>query len=206
MVQKRSPRSTMLMVGLLAAVVVLVYTLTSNRPPRAGDAGSSRRERRAAQAAEASEAAPLRPAAPPDADFDRYAQVARLDLFSVRRQAPSPARRETLPLPPEPPRPRPEPEPRPERERGPDTSGWSYVGYITVDDKVYGIVQNESTGASEFLLVGGEFLGATVMSATREELRLRAGSRTVTLSRTNDYGLTPLHRGPARPAQERPRG
>ena len=43
-----------------------------------------------------------------------------------------------------------------------DLSGWSYMGYIELDDQKLGLLQNDTTHSCEYLAVGDSFMGAKV--------------------------------------------
>jgi hypothetical protein len=92
-----------------------------------------------------------------------------------------------LPQPPFPPT-----RPSPPVPHGPDFTGWSYVGYVTLDDLQLGVLQNDATVSCNFLAVGDHFLGAQVESLDRESIRFRSGSSSTTLSRPRDFSISPL--------------
>jgi len=202
--ERRRPRYGPLLVALIVAVAVLIYVARTTTPKRPHTAKS-----KAASAAkkESANERPLRAAAPPGARFDRYALVAARDLFSPPRppKPPQPSR-PMLSVPPAPPSGPPAP-PRSPEPRGPDLSGWSYVGYIKVDDKARGMLQNDSGMGYESLSIGESFMGATVTQITADAIVFRSGTRTFTLNRVEDYSLVPLSKAATpTPTPQPPRG
>jgi len=197
-----SPRYIVLALLLVASVAFLLVSLrgTGGRPDAEGD----RQEAKAADASRPQAQRPLDPAVPDDVDFGRYAELAQADVFSESRAAP--------PKPPKPAKPAPLPPlPGSEQAKPPEPkanfSGWSYMGYIELDDRKLGLLQNDTTHTCEYLAVGDSFMGAKVEKLDREDIRLRVGSSRTTLSRPRDFSVTPLAKAAAsapRPRQQQP--
>ena len=196
-----NPRHIVLAFLLAASIAFLLISLraTGARPAAEGD----RQETKAADASQPQVARPLEPAVPEDVDFGRYAKLAQDDIFSERRAEPPP--------PPKKPKPAPLPPlPGSEQAKPPepkvDFSGWSYMGYIELDDRKLGLLQNDTTHTCEYLAVGDSFLGAKVEKLDREDIRLRVGAARTTLSRPRDFSVTPLAKAAApapKPRQQR---
>ncbi len=187
-----SRRQIALGVLLVGAVGFLVYSL---RPPQAPK-GKSKAKGAGALLETAKEA--RRPAAPADADWKRYAALTGSNIFSEQRMLPPPPKPIKLP-----PLPFPTPARPPEPPR-PDVSGWSYVGYVTLDGKTIGILQNDTTHTCKYLAVGSDFMGATVEQVDREAMRLKSNGSVTTLSRPRDFPITPLSKGPGAPTPAPP--
>ncbi len=132
-----------------------------------------------------------RPAAPPDVGFGRYEALAARSVFEPRK-APSPPKEERR----KPPKVVQPPPPIPKQvEKTIDLTGWSYAGYVMLDEHKFGIVQHESSTSVEFLRVGDDLLGAEVTEVTDEVIRFKSGIRRTMLSRTRDFPVTPLDSG-----------
>jgi hypothetical protein len=196
-----SSRNLLLALLLAASVAFLLHALRgpkAARPPvqeRVAESESGRRTPRSTAEGEVASAAPA------DADFGRYAALARIDLFSKQR---TPPKKQTTPLPPPPPLPKNGNEKPPARKI--DFAGWTYVGYIALDGKELGILQNDTTHTCEYLAVGDKFLGATVEALDRESMKLKSGRSRTTLSRPRDFSVVPLDTAAAaRPPRPQPR-
>ncbi len=186
-------RQAVLGVLLVGAIGFLIYSL---RPPQAPV--EKHKAKGAGVATETAKEA-LRPAAPADADWKRYAALTSSNIFSEQRMLP-PAPK-PVPLPTPPPFPSPPKPPEPPR---PDVSGWSYVGYVTLDGKTIGILQNDTTHTCKYLAVGSDFMGATVERVDREAMRLRSNGSVTTLSRPRDFPIIPLSGAAGVPAAPPP--
>ncbi|MBN1461855.1 MAG: hypothetical protein JXA57_20180 [Armatimonadetes bacterium] len=204
---KVSPRHLLLALVLVASVLFLLNALRRTQQPTRPAASSTGQDAAVEGQPQdrADTATELAFAAPADADFDRYAALARTNVFSERRTQPAPPK-QTTPVPPPPPLPNGGDEkPTPPKI---DVSEWNYVGYVTLDGKQLGIVQNETTRTCEYLAVGDEFMGAVVETVDRESMKLKAGSARTTMSRPRDFSMLPLEKSavtqPQRP-QPRPR-
>ncbi|MCJ7749963.1 MAG: hypothetical protein MUQ65_02540 [Armatimonadetes bacterium] len=187
-----NPRHIVLALLLAASITFLLVSLrgTGARPAAEGD----RQEAKAADASQPRAERPLEPAISDDADFGRYAKLAQADLFSERRAEPPP--------PPKPPKPASLPPlPGSAQAKPPepkvDFAGWSYMGYIELDDRKLGLLQNDTTHTCEYLAVGDSFMGAKVETLDREDIRLRVGSSRTTLNRPRDFPVTPLAKAAA---------
>ena len=188
-----SRRQMALGILLVGAVGFLVYSL---RPPQAPEV---KRKTKGAGALLETAKETLRPAAPADADWARYAALTGSNIFSEQRMLPPQPKPVKLPTPP--PFPTPARPPEPPR---PDVSGWSYVGYVTLDGKTIGILQNDTTHTCKYLAIGNEFMGATVEKVDREAMRLKSNGSVTTLSRPRDFPITPLSKGPGAPGAPAP--
>jgi hypothetical protein len=202
---RRASRTQIVLALLLAAsLIFLLASLRGNPPPRS----AARAARPAAGGPAAAQAGQqLSPAAPADVDFRRYASLAGSNIFSETRARPAPPPGERKPVPP-PVWPRGETTQQSAPPR-PDFSGWTYVGYASLDGEKLGALQNDATNAVHFLAVGDTFLGAEVESLDREAMRLRSGGSTTTLSRPRDFPITPLTQAPGaapQPGPEQRRG
>ncbi len=193
----------------MVALLVLGYTLNSSQhPASAPEKHKSRAKATARQEPNGEQAVEqLRQAAPADADFARYQMVADRNVF----EPPKPPQPKQTPMPPplpsRPPRPAgvvlpvhdqtgaimgaqvaPPPPPRP------TLTGWSYAGYLKVDDKSYGIMQNDSSNTVSKAEVGTDFQGFHVESVTGKEIVLSAGGSRMTLKTPEDFSVAPLGR------------
>jgi len=187
-----NPRHIVLALLLAASIAFLLISVrgTRSRLTVQGDW----QEAKAADASQPQVERPLEPAVPADVDFGRYAKLAQDDIFSERRAEPPPT--------PKPPKPAPLPPlPGSEQAKPPepkvDFSGWSYMGYIELDDRKLGLLQNDTTHTCEYLAVGDSFMGAKVERLDREDIRLRVGASRTTLSRPRDFSVTPLAKAAA---------
>ena len=182
-----SPRHIALALLLAGSIAFLLVSL---RGPAAAPAGEgARHETTVVEANQAQTKRQLEPAAPADVDFGRYAALAQSDVFSEHRAEP--------PAPAKPPKPAPLPPlPGGEEAKPPepkvDFAGWSYMGYIELDDQKLGLLQNDTSHSCEYLAVGDSFMGAKVEKVDREDIRLRSGASRTTLSRPRDFPVTPL--------------
>jgi len=180
--------------GLLffASVAFLLYSLRGAGPRvDAGDALAAGR----ATDAEVQQVAAAIPAAVPDnVDLSRYEDLARTNIFSSRRSAPSPPPKQTkAPVPPPPPFNRQDALPPSSTAiKQPDFAGWTYTGYIVRDGKKIALLQNDSSESGRDVAVGESFLGATVVEVTGREIRLKSGGRVTTLSIPELFPLVPL--------------
>ena len=199
--------------GLVVAAVLLVYTLNSGQQPAPTIEKHKPRMRTtvvAQQDAGQQAAAPLRWAAPSDADFGRYEPIAARDIFSPPKpkvEKPKPVRPAPPPLVPpigprlgirgpngelidtRPPAPRPAPPPT--------LTGWTYVGYLTINGTTRAILQSDSSDTVQSPEVGTDFQGFHVVSADGEEAVLTAGGGRTTLKRTKDFPILPLGKSAA---------
>jgi hypothetical protein len=180
---------------VLGALLVgsILFLLRSQGIRDAAPPGPGGEEQAQAEGAAPAAASELPPAAPWEVGFDRYAQLAKTNVFSQRRSQPPPSK--PKPVLPEPPLPKDNdstPPPKPKV----DLVGWSYVGYVEAGGELLGILQNETTLSCKYLAVGDRFEGATVEEISRESLRLRSGASPVTLSRPRDFPVTPLEKVP----------
>jgi hypothetical protein len=193
------PSARHLVMGFLlfASAIFLLYSLQGGGRP-AGEPGTAVRERGEAEAGAGEEAAPS-PAAPTDVGFDRYEELAARSPFAPRRAAPPPQKKE------QPQKMLPPPPPPPPAEKKINLTGWTYVGYITLDERKLGIVQHESSTSVEFLEAGTHWLGAEVTEVTGEVIRFKSGTSGTTLSRERDFAVTPLGKAAAKnPSRRRP--
>ena len=195
-----SRRAIVLAVLFCVSVIFLLFSLRRPRLPAARRAEAGRR---AAAASRQQPAAAAIAAAPADVDFSRYEGLAKRSIFVPRGAKAPPKNDKQGPvspsaLPPIGP-------PRPEPPRTLDLSGWSYLGYLVLDGNKVGIVQQASSGRSEYLPVGSSFLGARVQDANDKTIRFRFDSSETTLTRTRDFHLLPLDRGSAAAPAARPR-
>ena len=197
-----SRRHTVLAILLCASVVFLLYSLRSSGRRAAPKAGGERGSQQTQEAETSPDA--VASVAPGEVEFSRYELLAKSALFGGSKQEPppketpvKPAKRELPPFQP------------PPVERMPATTGWSYLGYVIVDGKEFGIVKNESSGECRYLAEGEDFLGSKVEEIGGEAMRLRTGSSQTSLSRNRDFSLVPLSGSGAReergPRQQRPR-
>ena len=211
----KQPSGTQLRLGLglLAAVAILVYSMNSgHQPPAAVDArkGEARPPAPTGAAREEGKAELLHQAAPSDADYGRYEMVADRNVFAPPQPPPPrPARRPSRsgPLPPPLGLPSGGPlivyDPFGNPVRPPDTgppppppvrtlTGWSYAGYLRVDETSYGILQSESSSTVREAAVGSDFQGFRVESVSGDEIVLSAGGSRTTLKRPKEYPMIPL--------------
>lgn len=209
--RKPEARHVILAILLCASAAFLIYSLVGG--------GSSAVERGRAsgqddQGSAAAAAPTLQAAAPDSVGRKRYQIVLDRDIFKTGASRPQPPQQTRKPLP-VPPLNKTQPAPAPPKPAIADFSGWSYVGYVVLDGTKIGLLQHESSNSCEYRAVGEEFLGAKVESIDGEDLRLRAGSSQVTLSRERDFALLPLDKppqpstpapGPSRPAAPVRRG
>ncbi len=181
----RKPSARHLALALLfaASVAFLLHSLRSAAPLPSSEGGDSQTAPISSEPTRR-----LQPAVSAEVDFGRYAALANTNVFSERRSEPPPKKPEK----PKPPPPLPGSEQSKAREPKPDVAGWSYVGYIKVDGKPLGILQNDTTHTSKCLAVGDSFQGATVEKIDREAMVLGSGSSRTTLSRPRDFPVTPL--------------
>jgi hypothetical protein len=152
----------------------------------------------------------LAAAAPSDADFERYQMIVQRNIFSPPAPPPPP---KPLPLPPLPvPKSTPptvtEP-PHPPAPSSPSFPGWEYAGYIEIDGKMLGIIQNPTDRTVEYLAVGDAFRGATVTKVSSDEIQFTvAGAPPGVLQRPETWRLTPLDKSAAatsaRPTRPQP--
>lgn len=206
---RHSGRHVLLAVLVCASAVFLLYSVQKARP-RLVAATGARPESASAEEGTAS-VRPMPRAAPKDAEFARYEALASHNIFSERRSAPArPPREEKKNLVEPPPFQEPK-EQKPQPRAAPNFAGWSYAGYVTVDDEELGlvkvgIVENESSESWERLSVGDSFLGATVVEITGEAVQLKSGASRYTLSSTEHFPLVPLEKGATSgPRRPRPR-
>lgn len=221
---KLTPSQLRLGGGLVVAILVLFYTMSSNQHPAATtEKHKSRTTTTAVRQRETAEqpAEPLRQAAPAEADFGRYQAMAERDVFSPPKPPkPKQAKQSLPPLPPKMRQPgvqlaiydrngevlgsRPVdtgPVVQPVRQ----LTGWSYVGYLKVDDKSYGIMQNDSGNTVSKAEVGADFQGFHVESVNGKEIVLSAGGNRTTLKRPDDFPVLPLGKSAAgQPGMPRP--
>lgn len=187
----RKPSGRQIVLGALLAgsIVFLLHGMRGGAPRDMGG-----EEQAQAEGAAPAAASQLPPAAPRDVGFDRYAQLAKTNIFSQHRSQPPPSRPQ--PVLPEPPLPQANDREEPPPEPKVDLVGWSYVGYVEAGGDLLGILQNETTLSCKYLAVGDTFQGATVEEISRESLGLRSGASRVTLSRPRDFPVTPLAKAP----------
>jgi hypothetical protein len=70
------------------------------------------------------------------------------------------------------------------------------VGYVEIDGKMMGILQNLTDRTVEYLAVGDAFRSAKVMSVTATEISLKAGAAPpAVITRTQTFDLVPLEKG-----------
>jgi hypothetical protein len=172
----------------------ILFLLRSQGIRDAAPRGTGGEEQAQAGGAALAAASQLPPAAPWEVGFDRYAQLAKTNVFSQRRSQPPPS--QPKPVPPPPPLPKPDDQTQPPPKPKVDLVGWSYVGYVEAGGELLGILQNETTLSCKYLAVGDSFEGATVEEISRESLGLRSGASRVTLSRPRDFSVTPLEKVP----------
>jgi hypothetical protein len=197
--QRLNRRHLVLALLLAASVAFLLYSFRGT-PPRRTEPGAAE----ASAATPGTEAKrPLQPAAPADADFSRYAALSQADIFSSNRSKPAPPAPKVKPVPPPPPFPGSETAKPAEKKL--DLSGWTYMGYVQLDDETLGVIRNDGTGACEYLAVGDSFMGAKVEQVDRDDMRLRSGTSQTTLSRPRDFPVTPLAPGGGSAPQRPPR-
>jgi hypothetical protein len=198
----RRPRTSQLVLALLmcGAAAFLVYSLTSTRPGPQRRHRIARRVGTAASGAAAAEAA-LAPAAPADADYGRYEEIVKRNVFAPPAPPPPPpAVKPRGPLPPLAP-PKPANPPPPPRPSAPSFPGWSYLGYIEINGKMLGILQSPSDRSVEYVGAGDSFKGAKVDQVTPSEIHLSAGGASTTLARPQDFSLIPLSKSAGRAAR-----
>ncbi|MGD0110447.1 MAG: hypothetical protein ABSD48_01120 [Armatimonadota bacterium] len=197
----RSPKSTQLALAvvLIVAVAFLLYTLSSGRHPTSKTRRTARRTRTAVveQAAR-----PLAAAAPSDADFGRYEAIVQRNIFSPPAPPPPP---KPKPLPSLPVQPIPPSQPvRPPAPSAPSFPGWAYAGYIEIDGKMLGIIQNATDRTVEYLAVGDSFRGVPVTKVNSNDIEFTvSGAPPAVLHRADTWQLTPLDKG-ATATQARP--
>ena len=190
-----SPKTIVYLLGFLSALAYLAYSVTSTRPPT-GKKAEGKPAKTQEQAAKKPEAIRLVQAAPADADFSRYQVILGRNIFSP----PAPP----LPPPTIPPIPRPyvfkpgdEIPQKPPTPPAPSLSKWSYVGYVTVDGKTIGIIQNDEDDSYRELKLGEDFQGYKVDVISREEMGLSFRSTKASLKRPLDFPIVPLEGAPA---------
>jgi hypothetical protein len=202
------PNRFVLIALLVVSVAFLFYAMSGKRPTE----GKKRRLARKARAV-AAEKAPrvLAAAAPADAEFGRYDIIIKRNVFSPPAPPP-PLEPKSLPplpvVPPSPPPPLPAPPPAPQP---PSFPGWSYAGYVEINGKMMGVLQNPTDHSFEYVGVGETFRGATVTKVTPTEIQLTVGAAPpAVLTRAETYLLVPLEKGataaqtPARPGRQPP--
>ncbi len=192
--QRPNARHVVLGALLLGSVLFLLHAVRGTGPK-----GSSPEDQPQAEASSVATAPDLRPAAPADVTFDRYAEVANTNVFAEGRSQPPKKPEKLLPTPP---LPQDKGASKPP-ERKPDFAGWSYLGYLVIDGKQVGVLQNDTTKACKDLAVGDSFEGARVESIDRKAIRLRSGGSSTTLSRLKDFPVTPLEKTASGPARAR---
>ena len=205
-----SGRHVLLLALLCASAVFLLYAVRSAQP-RLVAATEAEPESTGAEEGSAN-ARPAPRAAPSEAEFARYEALASHNIFSERRSAPArPPGEERKNLVKPPPFAEEPKEDKPKPRTAPNFAGWSYAGYVMVDDEKLGIVkvgilENESSESWERLSVGDSFLGATVEEITGEAMELKLGASRYTLSSAEHFPLVPLDKGAASgPRRPRPR-
>ena len=195
-----SRRHMVLALLLCASAALLVYALRSSGP-RSASKGGAESESQKPQLADAGPQA-IASALPADVAFSRYDALTKSGLFGDRPQAPppkaggerKPARLERLP-----------PLGAEAKPQAPAAASWSYLGYVALDGKKFGIVKNTGSDECRYLAEGEDFLGGKVEEIAREAIRVRTGSRQTSVSRVRDFSLTPLTRaGAGQPRQVRP--
>jgi len=185
-----------LVVLLFAAIAFLLYTLSSSPPQPAKKRRGGRRPVAVAPLGGGEKSLAL--AAPADAEFGRYEIIAARNVFSPPEPPKPPPPKQILPLPPiKPPAPPVSPPPLPPSPPpAPTFPGWSYLGYVEIDGKMRGILQNDGERTAEYVAVGEGFRGASVTRITATEIELRSGdSLPAVMSRTETFALTPLQKG-----------
>ena len=200
--KKLKPKQLGLIAVLVASIAFLFYTMTSSPPA----SGKKRRATHKALAAALPESArPAIAAAPADAEFGRYEIILKRDPFNLPKPPPPPQVKFLPPLQPRPAPPQPTPPPQPApAPQPPSFPGWSYVGYIEINGKMMGILQNLSDRTVEYLAVGDGFRGATVTEVTATQISLKAGvAPPAVLARSQNFDLIPLDKG-ASGSQSRP--
>lgn len=199
-----------LAIVLCAAAAFLVYTLNSARPPQAKGRRTARRA--ITTAAPITMAQALPPAAPADVEYSRYEVIVQRNVFAPPAPPPPPVRKQPLPplriTPPKPSNPTPPGPPPPPPP--PSFPGWSYLGYVEINGKMLGILENAGDRSVEYVAVGDTFRGAKVDQVTPKQVQLSAGGAPATLARTETFNLVPLTKAAApgkptaRPAAPRP--
>jgi len=203
-----SPKTILYLVGLVGALVYLAVAMTSMRPRPAKPKRSA--EAKPAAKAEAG-GVRLVQAAPADADFTRYQLVVARNIFSPPAPPP-PAKQAPIIPPPLVLRPEDMREKPPAPPTPPSLTNWSYVGYVAIDGRSTGIIQNDETRSIKELQLGEQFQGYRVEAITREEMALSFGATKTSLKKPLDFPIVPLEGTaggspqPGRPGGPRPRG
>ncbi len=188
--RKASAKSVLYVAGLAAALIYLAYSVTSTRPPRTGAGRKPATTETAATGRR--EAVELVQAAPSEADFSRYQMIVDRDIFSAPKPPPPPLPPISISKPyvfrPGDDKPTPSAPPTP-----PSLANWSYVGYVTIDGVMTGLLQNDETNRSvKELKVREQFQGYRVESITREEMVLSFSGTRVSLTKPLDFPIVPL--------------
>ncbi len=208
---KLTPSQIRLGGGLVLALLVLGYTINSSQHQAAPPEKHRSKVKLTVAAAEpragAQAAEPLRQAAPADADLGRYQALIDRNIFEAPKP-PQPKPVKKLPA-------LPTGKPRvgqsipvhdldgslvgskpvntgPVTPPAPTLTGWSYVGYLKVDDRSYGIMQSDSSNTVSKAEVGADFQGFRVESVTGKEIVLNYGGARTTLKAPEDFPILPL--------------
>ncbi len=191
---------------LLASAAFLLYSVLT-AGSRAGS-GERLSAGRTGDAGEQRIAAAIPAAVPDDVSFDRYRDLARTNVFSDRQAsaAPTPTAptKAVQPLP-NFGTPASSPPTATATSKQPDFAGWTYAGYVLINDKKRGLLQNDSSDTGKDLAVGDTFLGATVEEVAGRTIRLRSGKSVTTLSIPELFPIVPLDNSASATAPPRPR-
>jgi len=188
---------------LCGAIAFLAHTvMVTSRP--ASKARPKPQQSKASAGTEADEDR-LQTAAPTDATFARYDGMVERNIFlPPRKPEPPPAKQEKLPTFSK----STTPKTPSDTAKSPDFAGWSYVGYVVIEGRTIGLLQNESSSSAREVAVGDEFLGATVEEITPQEISLKSRTTSVSLSVPRDFPVLNLSKGssaePSRPRRARP--
>lgn len=191
---------------LLASAAFLLYSVLT-AGSRAGS-GERLSAGRTGDAGEQRIAAAIPAAVPDDVDFDRYRDLARTNVFSDRQASAAPI--STAPTKAVQPLPNfggsvSSPPAATATSKQPDFAGWTYAGYVLINDKKRGLLQNDSSDTGKDLAVGDTFLGATVEEVAGRTIRLRSGKSVTTLSIPELFPIVPLDNSASATAPPRPR-
>jgi len=200
--RRPGPRQILLALLLCGSMAYLAYSVRGARRP-----ATAQKPKTGAAAEKGRKVEPmLLTAAPGDAAFARYEEVVKRSIFQppAPPSPPAGAGGNVLPVPPIPPASQTSAPPAPTPL---DFTGWSYVGYVGIDGRMMGILQNESNQSVKYLGIGEEFLGGKVEQVTSEEITLTSPAGPVKLTVPRDFATTPLDRSASgQPGRPRPGG
>ncbi len=178
-----SPRHILMGVFLVGALSYLGFVVKTTSPSSADKSDKT-------PTAETGDTATLDLSIPPDPAFSRYEKVVERNIFAPPGAAAPKKKKKKVPPPPPLPSGKKKSKPKPPAK--PDLSGWSYVGWISLNGERIALLQNEANDSMKKLPEGAEFMGAKVKSIGATKLVLSSPGGDIQLSVPRDYPVVPL--------------